>query len=240
MSKRKLSINYVPLTNTFFMLYTMLLFITVIPLLKYVFSSILDIPFYVIELVFILSIIGSIVNIPVFTMKRERPIVAERIVMFMGVPWIVPEIEVREAKTIIAVNLGGCIIPVSLSLYIIYKLIAIYGTAMLLTILIALIVNSLLIHSVSRPIKGVGIATPAIVPPLFTAMITIFFLPPTLPAEVFFAFAYSIGTLGALIGADLMNLHKIPELGAPIASIGGAGTFDGIFLTGILSILFLI
>jgi uncharacterized membrane protein len=26
-------------------------------------------------------------------------------------------------------------------------------------------------------------------------------------------------------------------LGAPVASIGGAGTFDGIFLTGILAVL---
>ncbi len=44
-------------------------------------------------------------------------------------------------------------------------------------------------------------------------------------------------TLGSLIGADLLNLKKIPELGTPIASIGGAGTFDGIFLTGIISVL---
>lgn len=40
-----------------------------------------------------------------------------------------------------------------------------------------------------------------------------------------------------MIGADLMNLHRLAELGAPIASIGGAGTFDGIFLTGLLAVL---
>ena len=49
--------------------------------------------------------------------------------------------------------------------------------------------------------------------------------------------AYIGGSLGTLIGADLLNLEKIAELGAPIASIGGAGTFDGIFLTGILAVL---
>ena len=38
-------------------------------------------------------------------------------------------------------------------------------------------------------------------------------------------------------GADLLNLDKIQGLGAPIASIGGAGTFDGVFLTGILAAL---
>jgi uncharacterized membrane protein len=49
--------------------------------------------------------------------------------------------------------------------------------------------------------------------------------------------AYIAGSLGTLIGADLLNLGRIGELGAPIASIGGAGTFDGIFLTGIAAVL---
>jgi uncharacterized membrane protein len=40
-----------------------------------------------------------------------------------------------------------------------------------------------------------------------------------------------------LIGADLFNLGQIQGLGALVASIGGAGTFDGIFITGILAVL---
>jgi uncharacterized membrane protein len=43
--------------------------------------------------------------------------------------------------------------------------------------------------------------------------------------------------MGTLIGADLTNLDKVRGLGAPVASIGGAGTFDGIFLTGIVAVL---
>jgi uncharacterized membrane protein len=49
--------------------------------------------------------------------------------------------------------------------------------------------------------------------------------------------AYAGGSLGTLIGADLLNLPRIEELGAPVASIGGAGTFDGIFLAGIIAVL---
>ena len=49
--------------------------------------------------------------------------------------------------------------------------------------------------------------------------------------------AYISGVLGTLIGADIMNLGKLRDLGAPVASIGGAGTFDGIFLTGIVAVL---
>ena len=51
------------------------------------------------------------------------------------------------------------------------------------------------------------------------------------------AIAYISGVMGTLIGADLMNLGRLSELGAPVASIGGAGTFDGIFLTGIVAVL---
>jgi hypothetical protein len=49
--------------------------------------------------------------------------------------------------------------------------------------------------------------------------------------------AYIGGSMGTLVGADLMNFDKIGSLGAPVASIGGAGTFDGVFLTGILAVL---
>ena len=43
--------------------------------------------------------------------------------------------------------------------------------------------------------------------------------------------------MGILIGADLLNLGQIQQLGAPVASIGGAGTFDAIFLSGIIAVL---
>jgi uncharacterized membrane protein len=49
--------------------------------------------------------------------------------------------------------------------------------------------------------------------------------------------AYLAGALGTLIGADLLNLHRLTSLGAGVASIGGAVTFDGIFLTSIIAVL---
>ena len=56
-------------------------------------------------------------------------------------------------------------------------------------------------------------------------------------SERFCSAAYVAGVLGTLIGADLSNLHAIPKLGAPVASIGGAGTLDGVFLSGIMAVL---
>ena len=68
--------------------------------------------------------------------------------------------------------------------------------------------------------------------PLITAAVALLISRTSGPAV-----AYVSGSLGTLIGADLLNLGKIQGLGAPIASIGGAGTFDGIFQTGIVAVL---
>jgi uncharacterized membrane protein len=46
--------------------------------------------------------------------------------------------------------------------------------------------------------------------------------------------------LGTLLGADILHLantRTLNRLRSPMLSIGGAGTFDGIFLTGILAVL---
>ena len=49
--------------------------------------------------------------------------------------------------------------------------------------------------------------------------------------------AYISGVLGALIEADLLNWSNFKKLGAHVISIGGAGVFDGILLTGIVAAL---
>ena len=91
---------------------------------------------------------------------------------------------------------------------------------------------------IARPVKGLGIVTPALLPPILAVLIAITMTSVfNEPKQYIFILAYVGGTLGTLIGADLMNLNKIRDLGAPIASIGGAGTFDGIFLSGLIAVL---
>jgi uncharacterized membrane protein len=81
-------------------------------------------------------------------------------------------------------------------------------------------------------VPGVGIAVPIFIPPIVTAIVALG-LRRWNPAPL----AYIAGSLGTLIGADLLNLNKVRDLGAPVASIGGAGKFDGIFLTGVVAVL---
>ena len=84
----------------------------------------------------------------------------------------------------------------------------------------------------ARPVQGLGITVPTVVPPLIAAGVALL-----LSWQHAAPLAYIAGTLGTLLGADILNLGKIEGLGAPVASIGGAGTFDGVFLTGILAVL---
>jgi uncharacterized membrane protein len=87
-------------------------------------------------------------------------------------------------------------------------------------------------HLLARPVTGLGIVVPVFVPAVATA-ITAWMLSRRYAA----ALAYIGGSIGTLVGADLLNLGRLQALGAPVASIGGAGTFDGIFLTGVLAVL---
>jgi len=156
----------------------------------------------------------------------------------MGIVIRIPTIDFVGTRTVLAVNLGGCIIPTTLSIYLLAKILMSSGFIPFFTVLIATGINSIIINQFAKPIKGVGIATPWFVPPLVTSIITLLFTQLVEGVNIF-AFAYITGTLGTLIGADLMNLKEIANLGTPAASIGGAGTFDGIFLTGVMSIFLL-
>ena len=64
----------------------------------------------------------------------------------------------------------------------------------------------------------VGIAVPVFVPPIATALVAVL-----IARDHAAALAYVSGSFGTLIGADLLNLDAVRWLGAPVASIGGAG-----------------
>jgi uncharacterized membrane protein len=90
----------------------------------------------------------------------------------------------------------------------------------------------LIVRLIARPVPGTGITVPAFVPPLLSAGLAIL-LARNDPAPV----AYISGTLGTLIGGDLLNWPNFKKLGSHMISIGGAGVFDGVFLAGVLAVL---
>jgi uncharacterized membrane protein len=182
----------------------------------------------IILLILVGTLIGSFINIPLLKLRTAIPVVHEDYVSWFGMTYRIPHVEHEEAITVVAVNVGGALIPTAVSIYLLSK----SAPSTIILSFIGVLAVALVTHTVARPVKGVGIATPAFIPPIAAAVAALI-LSPAQPRTI----AYVAGVLGTLIGADLLNLRKIPKLGAPVASIGGAGTFDGVFLSGIIAVL---
>jgi uncharacterized membrane protein len=173
----------------------------------------------------LLSWVGSWVNIPLTRLRHEVPMSAPLVVRFFGQRYVVPRVQ-QPRHTVVAINLGGAVIPCLLSVYLFLQAQAPWR------VLLATAVVTAVTYWLSRPLRGVGIAVPLFIPPLSAALVALLLVPSQAPLT-----AYVAGTVGTLIGADLLNWRRIGGLGAPVVSIGGAGTFDGVFLTGIIAVL---
>jgi uncharacterized membrane protein len=221
-----LNLHYFPLALPFFFMLVVLLGVVIalvqIRVLRYAYGKI-GIPLKYFYALLIASLIGSYVNIPVASLPSEQTM-SGQIVTYFGMQYVIPEV-IDWPGTVIAVNVGGAVIPLLVSLYLAVKF-RIYGPALL-----GIAVVALVSHLVAHPVRGMGIAEPVFVPTLVTAF-TALLISRKYAAPI----AYISGSMGTLIGADLLNLDRIRGLGAPVASIGGAGTFDGIFLTSILAV----
>jgi uncharacterized membrane protein len=176
------------------------------------------------------SLVGSYINIPIARIDGGTAHEAE-VVNAFGVRYRVPA-RAAGASTVVAVNVGGAVVPIMVALYVLSHQPSAIAPSIIGTTIVATVV-----HRFARPVRGLGIATPMFIPPLVAAMsawvLAAFFSGP----QHVDAIAYVSGVVGTLIGADLANLKKLDDLGAPVASIGGAGTFDGVFLTGIVAVL---
>jgi uncharacterized membrane protein len=170
------------------------------------------------------SLLGGYVNIPIAALGRET-MATEREVTYYGMRYIVPALT-NSTDVILAVNVGGAVIPTLLSIYLLSKN-GLWGRGLIATAIIAAIC-----HALAQPIRGVGIGLPIFVAPLAAAIVAA-----VVSWRHAAPLAYAGGSLGVLIGADLLTLDKLQGLGAPVLSIGGAGTFDGIFVTGMMAVL---
>jgi len=166
-------------------------------------------------LILFLILIGSVINIPLTKKKKfyvEKP-------FFLGLFK-----EKRLESQGITINLGGAIIPVLISFFFLAK-------TPLKPVMIATILMAIISYNLARVVPGRGVVLPAFVPPIFSAFFSLILIP-----EFAAYCSFIAGTLGTLIGADILNLKKIQKVSPGILSIGGAGVFDGIFLVGIVSV----
>ncbi|WEX73936.1 DUF1614 domain-containing protein [Sinorhizobium numidicum] len=219
--------HYLPLSAPFFSVLVLLFLVLVVLIqiraLHYAYTR-LGISARAALLLLLSSLLGSYLNLPVVELPGQQ-VLSGQVVDYFGMSYVVPVV-VDWPGTVIAVNVGGALIPSLMSLYLLAKN-KLWGRGLLTTAAVAAVC-----HWLAQPVPGLGIALPVFVPVIVTGIVALL-----LSREYAAPLAYIGGSLGTLIGADLLNLGSLQGLGAPVASIGGAGTFDGIFVVGILAVL---
>jgi uncharacterized membrane protein len=173
---------------------------------------------------------GGLINIPVARLPREQQIEYAQVRMF-GLNRLFPVRPRHMGYTIIAINVGGGLVPLVIALYELFRVSAM-GLGAVLPALAAVTINIILSYILARPVPGVGIAMPALAPGLTAAAAALLLAPGFAPPV-----AFAAGVLGPLVGADLLHLNDIKRIATGTASIGGAGTFDGIVISALVATL---
>jgi uncharacterized membrane protein len=173
---------------------------------------------------------GSLINIPVARVEHERTVeyLPDRV---LGLHRLLSRPVQRRSYTVIAVNVGGCLVPTALAGYQAAR-IALEAPSVLPAAGGTLLINVAVCYYVARPVPDTGIAMPAFLPAGAAALCALLLAPEWAPPV-----AFTAGVLGPLLGADFLHLDDIADIGTGMASIGGAGTFDGIVLSGLVATL---
>jgi uncharacterized membrane protein len=173
---------------------------------------------------------GGAINIPIKRIPRGEAFVVDPLAVF-GFGRMFPGVLRTRSYTTIAINAGGCVVPCILALYQFVRVLN-QGPYALFVLLGVTVVSIMVCFHIAKPVAGIGIAMPAFIPPLLAAIPSVLLMPDFAPPIAFIA-----GVLGPLIGADLLHLPEIKNVATGMASIGGAGTFDGIVLSGLMAAL---
>jgi len=183
--------------------------------------------------VVLLMLFGSFVNIPLYTIRRDMIRGDAGAFSFQGdvSPWATPPVW----DTVISLNLGGAVIPVLVSIYLLYRSAGLLGTAIISPLCMGIVIVAIIAYLATRLVPGYGIKAPLFIPGLAALLCGLLLTGSTgLVAGVT---AFVAGTVGTLLGAGIAWLPRIKELEVPQVSIGGSGMFGAIFLACILSTL---
>jgi uncharacterized membrane protein len=174
-------------------------------------------------------IFGGALNIPIKRIPRAELVTADPFAAF-GLAGLWPRMVWRRRETVIAVNVGGCLIPSGIAVYEAIRLLAGRSDA-LFALVVAVLLNVVVCFRMAKPIPGIGIRMRPIFPAITAALSASVLLPDAAPSLAVIA-----GVAGPLIGADLLHIREFAKETTGMASIGGAGTFDGIVFSAVLAV----
>ncbi len=178
----------------------------------------------------LLMLFGSFVNIPVYKIRRDMIRIAPPDSSIFG--------EYSQSNpspvwdTTIAINLGGAVIPIAVSLYMVYQAILITGTSLLFSVCVGTILVAAITYVSTRYLPGSGIQVSLIIPGLTALLAGLMLSGGTGLAAAVIAFVSGIA--GILLGGNIAQIFRIKDLDVPSVSIGGAGTFGAVFICCIL------
>jgi uncharacterized membrane protein len=196
----------------------------------------LHLSFQAAMLVLVSILLGSAINIPI----KRRPLDSEVVVPVfepLGGWMSFPRFQRVRQEQVVAVNVGGCIVPVLLAVWL-SRFIVAGGATVIAVALIGMAVNTALCYTSARPVPKIGIALPFFLPALVALTVTWLGLPGPRDQPYHAPVAFVIGISGPLLGADLLHWKDFTKISAGSVSIGGAGTWDGIVLSGLIAALF--
>jgi len=162
-------------------------------------------------LLLLTTLVGSLLNLPLFTIDSDFS--GETAMPPEMLAWAQRRRYLRADKTLVLVNVGGCVVPVAFSGYLFLT-----NFIPLFHAIICIAVVSAVAYAVSRPVRGLGIGMPILVAPLAAAAIAY-----VMAGENAAPLAYVGGTMGVLIGADLLRVKDIRQLIYQRAARGPAG-----------------
>lgn len=180
--------------------------------------------------------IGSLINLPIYRIPRIDPQPVEPFAVYGLEGWFTSWQRMRR-DTVIAINVGGCLIPLVLAVWQATHVFA-AGNWAVTAMVIAAAVSILICYRFARPVPGIGIVMPALAPPLASILVAWMLLGGSQYDGIRAPVAFIAGVLGPLVGADLLHLNDIRRVPAGMLSIGGAGTFDGIVISGLVAAYF--
>src|SRR4030088_683376 len=152
-------VHYLPLTPGFFsilvFLFVGLIILVQLRILRYAYMRLGLGPGAALFLLFG-SLIGRFFNSPIAVLRGET-VRSGQIVDFYGMRYVVPLVT-SWPGTVLAVNVGGAVIPALMSSYLVIRY------QLWLKAAIATAVIAVVIHSMATPVQGIGIAVPVLAP----------------------------------------------------------------------------
>jgi uncharacterized membrane protein len=179
----------------------------------------------------LLMLMGSLVNIPVYRVKRDVVRLSPDTQMMYESGAASGSDQAWE--TVIALNLGGAILPLALSGYLLYRAATVTGQSLLIPVGLGILAVTCIAYAATRVIPGAGIHVPLLMPAL-TALLVALLVSGGITGTSAAVPALASGVIGTLLGGNIARIPGIKDSGIPLFSIGGSGTFASVFICCIL------